>query len=110
MSSSARPQIIADEKVGIVNYLWGESRYFVPAGTGIETAEREVSLIRKELSRRSVLVTVLTNIWLNPSQYAITHGQVLTLVQSCTELNQIVINYSCEPCNIYILIRVNNSS
>lgn len=69
-----------------------------------------LSLIGQKLSSHSVLFTVWQTFGLTPSQYAITHGQVLTIVQSYTEFNLIVIHYSCEPCNIYILMRINNSS
>lgn len=100
MSHGASPQIASDEKVGLVNYLWDEFQYFVPAGIGIQTTYRELSLIRQKLSSRSVLFTVWQTFGLTPSQYAITHSQVLTIVQSYTELNLIVIHYSCEPCNI----------
>lgn len=66
MSFSASPQIISDEKVGIVNYLWDEAQYFVPAGPGIETTQRELFPYQERAQQSFCLIHSLTNIWLNP--------------------------------------------
>lgn len=60
------------------------------------------------LSGRNSAVILSQTFGLTPSQYAISHGQELTKVQRYRGLNLIAIHPSCQPCNIYILIRINN--